>query len=62
MRSACRARFLPRMPSGLSPANEVFPGPDAQSENAVLEFIRNKAESIYHPIGTCKMGVDDQWR
>ena len=25
----------------------------------MLEFIRNKAESIYHPIGTCKMGVDD---
>ena len=25
-----------------------------------MEFIRNKAESIYHPIGTCKMGVDDQ--
>jgi len=40
--------------------NEVFPGQDAQTENAVLEFIRNKAESIYHPIGTCKMGTDDQ--
>jgi choline dehydrogenase len=39
---------------------EMFPGPTVQSDDALLEFIRNKAESIYHPIGTCKMGVDDQ--
>ena len=38
---------------------EMFPGPGAQSEEAVLQFIRKKAESIYHPIGTCKMGVDE---
>lgn len=39
---------------------EMFPGPAVQSDDALLEFIRSKAESIYHPIGTCKMGVDDQ--
>ena len=38
---------------------ELLPGSSAQSEAAVLGFIRKKAESIYHPIGTCKMGVDD---
>ena len=38
---------------------EVFPGAAAQSEDGLLEFIRNKAESIYHPIGTCKMGIDE---
>ncbi len=38
---------------------ELLPGSDEQSEAAVLKFIRNKAESIYHPIGTCKMGMDD---
>jgi len=38
---------------------ELYPGPDAQSDEAILEFIRRKAETIYHPIGTCKMGVDD---
>ncbi len=39
--------------------DEVFPGADVQSESAIMAFIRNKAETIYHPIGTCKMGTDD---
>jgi choline dehydrogenase len=38
---------------------ELYPGPDARSDGAILEFIRRKAETIYHPIGTCKMGVDE---
>lgn len=38
---------------------EMFPGPDVQSDSSILEFIRNRAESIYHPVGTCKMGLDD---
>ena len=24
-----------------------------------MEHIRKKAETIYHPIGSCKMGVDE---
>ena len=39
--------------------DELFPGSDKQSATAILKFIRKKAESIYHPIGTCKMGVDE---
>jgi choline dehydrogenase-like flavoprotein len=35
---------------------EIGPGPDVQSDQEILEFIRKKAETIYHPIGTCKMG------
>lgn len=38
---------------------EMFPGPGLQSDDEVMDFVRRKAESIYHPIGTCKMGVDD---
>ena len=38
---------------------EVFPGTAARSEDEILEFVRRKAESIYHPIGTCKMGNDE---
>jgi choline dehydrogenase-like flavoprotein len=39
--------------------NEVFPGSERQSNEDLMDFIRKKAETIYHPIGTCKMGVDE---
>ncbi|WP_099018731.1 GMC family oxidoreductase [Marinicella litoralis] len=39
--------------------DEIFPGSEVQTDEEIIDFIRNKAESIYHPIGTCKMGSDD---
>ena len=41
-------------------AHEISPGADVQDRAGLLEFIRNKAESIYHPVGTCRMGSDDE--
>jgi choline dehydrogenase-like flavoprotein len=38
---------------------EIFPGADVRSESDVVAFIRRKAETIYHPVGTCRMGVDE---
>ncbi|UTV28848.1 GMC family oxidoreductase [Photobacterium atrarenae] len=38
---------------------EVYPGPEVQTDEALAAFIRRKAESIYHPVGTCKMGNDE---
>jgi choline dehydrogenase len=38
---------------------EIFPGEAVQSDEEIMAFIRRKAETIYHPIGTCKMGTDD---
>lgn len=38
---------------------EIFPGADAQDSAALTAFIRRKAETIYHPVGTCRMGQDD---
>lgn len=41
-------------------SREIGPGPEAQTDEEILAFIRKRAETIYHPIGTCKMGkVDD---
>ncbi|WP_100642868.1 GMC family oxidoreductase [Alteromonas facilis] len=37
---------------------ELLPGEEAQSDEDILAFIREKSESIYHPIGTCKMGTE----
>ncbi len=40
--------------------HEIHPGGDVQDRAGLLGFIRDKAESIYHPVGTCRMGSDDQ--
>jgi len=42
----------------LSPyvAGEYRPGPEAKSDDALLEFAKNTAGTIFHPSGTCKMG------
>lgn len=37
---------------------ELKPGPDIQSDDEVLGWIRSNAETAYHPVGTCKMGQD----
>ncbi|MEP6938639.1 MAG: choline dehydrogenase [Rudaea sp.] len=38
---------------------EIFPGADAKSEADIVAFIRRKAETVYHPVGTCRMGNDE---
>jgi choline dehydrogenase len=35
---------------------EIQPGEAAQDDDALDDFIREHAESAYHPCGTCKMG------
>jgi choline dehydrogenase len=40
--------------------HEIQPGADVQSDAEIDAFVREHAESAYHPCGTCKMGrVDD---
>lgn len=36
----------------------IFPEESVESKDEQIDFIRRKAETIYHPIGTCKMGND----
>ena len=38
---------------------EISPGDDAQSDQALDDFIREHSESAYHPCGTCRMGSKD---
>ena len=38
---------------------EVHPGPEVTSESGLREFVREHASTVYHPVGTCKMGDDD---
>ena len=39
-------------------ASEYRPGPDAKTDDDLLEFARNYGATIFHPSGTCKMGPD----
>ena len=31
-----------------------------ESDAELEQIIRNKADTVYHPVGTCRMGSDDQ--
>ena len=37
---------------------EYVPGPSFESDEELLEAAKNNSQSIYHPVGTCKMGND----
>jgi choline dehydrogenase-like flavoprotein len=39
---------------------EMLPGPAVNTEAALEADIRARAETIYHPVGTCRMGADAQ--
>lgn len=50
--------ILAKPPLSNSNGVEIFPGNNTQSDDEILEFLKNKANTIYHPVGTCKMGND----
>jgi len=37
----------------------IFPKRTDLSDAELIDFIRAKAESVYHPVGTCRMGDDE---
>ena len=39
---------------------EIWPGPKVESDAAIDAFIRSAASTVYHPVGTCRMGADDE--
>jgi len=41
-------------------AEEILPGPDCQSDAQILEQARELGNTAHHPVGTCRMGTDDQ--
>jgi choline dehydrogenase len=36
----------------------LHPRPGVIQDEDIIEFIRDEAETLYHPVGTCKMGAD----
>lgn len=39
--------------------SESAPGEGVQTDSQLERWVRQTAETAYHPVGTCKMGVDD---
>ncbi|KAL5357414.1 hypothetical protein BJX96DRAFT_144432 [Aspergillus floccosus] len=39
--------------------DEFFPGSEFQTDEEILEIIRNAAMTLYHPACSCKMGTED---
>ncbi len=37
--------------------SETWPGTDARNDQELIDFARNTGSTVYHPIGTCRMGT-----
>ena len=44
--------------NAFSPYRESINSPVDQSDNSIIEHIKKSLETVYHPVGTCKMGND----
>jgi choline dehydrogenase len=56
MRITRRIMTAPAM-QGIA-TDEIAPGVNISADDELLDWVRNNAETTYHPVGTCKMGVD----
>jgi choline dehydrogenase len=39
---------------------EISPGPPYRTRESLAKEVLNRATTVYHPVGTCRMGVDDR--
>ena len=39
---------------------ELTPGADARTDDQLARYVRETAETLYHPVGTCRMGSDER--
>jgi choline dehydrogenase len=39
-------------------AHEILPGPQVRTEQDIERFIRESGFTVFHPVGTCRMGSD----
>ena len=53
------ARRIFATPSWMAHSDgEVRPGPNANSDIELADYARANAGSVFHPVGTCRMGAD----
>jgi choline dehydrogenase-like flavoprotein len=39
--------------------DEMLPGTEAQDDEALSAHLRRRSQTLYHPVGTCRLGLDD---
>jgi choline dehydrogenase len=53
------ARALLNAPAFASArAHEILPGPQVRTERDIAQFVRESGFTVFHPVGTCRMGSD----
>jgi len=40
-------------------SKELKPGEDMSTDKDIDAWIRASGDTVFHPVGTCKMGIDD---
>lgn len=52
-------RVLATRPLADDIGEELLPGSEVQGDAEIAVFVRRYAHTLYHPVGTCRMGADD---
>lgn len=55
----CARELLAQAPLRRMGDRETDPGPACTGRAALRRYVATRAETIYHPVGTCRMGRDD---
>src|SRR3546814_14640364 len=60
MRAAFRAmrEILAQPAIARHSLGEIHPGPDVRTDAEIDAFVRRAAGTVYHPVGTCRMGAE----
>lgn len=51
-------RIFAAPPMAALQGREILPGPDVVSDDEILAYLRAEALTVYHPVGTARMGRD----
>ena len=53
-------KIVDQLPFAQHLDREVSPGAEVKADGALDAFIRQTVGTLFHPVGTCKMGTDDE--
>jgi choline dehydrogenase len=52
-------KILSTSPLSLTHIKHIYPSEDCTTDQGIHQFLKEKCNTIYHPVGTCKMGQDE---